>query len=72
MGTPNSRPVSSTCDAGPFAMTRAGEKLYRDDFGPGGSVVLALLAHPVFLRGAWSMLRLLCTALLIAVLFGLG
>lgn len=53
-------------------MTRAGEKLYRNDVEPQGSVLWAFITHPVFLRGAWDMLRLLAFVTLVAVLFGLG
>jgi hypothetical protein len=52
-------------------MTRAGEKLYRDD-KPRGLLLGALIRHPDFQRGAREMLRLFAVEASVAVLLGIG
>ncbi len=53
-------------------MTRAGEKLYRERDEPHGSVLWALVTHPVFRRGFRDLFRWSLLAVLVTVLFGLG
>ena len=53
-------------------MTRAGEKFHQAEAEPRGSLLWALVTHPMFIRGAWDMVRLLAVGALVAILFGLG
>ncbi len=46
-------------------MTRAGEKLYREDEDLNGSLVWALVTHPEFRRGFSDVARVLGTVLIL-------